>query len=63
MTKDPFLSISICRPPLVTPSWPSSLTPIEVTPEGDDVPEDLIRRRFFDGLSNFFTLFVPVPDS
>jgi predicted ABC-type ATPase len=30
---------------------------------GHDVPEDVIRRRFATGLSNFFALFVPVADS
>jgi len=30
---------------------------------GHDVPEDVVRRRFVAGLSNFFTLFMPVADS
>ncbi len=30
---------------------------------GHDVPEEVIRRRFVAGLSNFFTLFEPVADS
>jgi len=30
---------------------------------GHNVPEDVVRRRFVGGLSNFFTLFVPVADS
>jgi len=30
---------------------------------GHDVPEEVIRRRFLAGLSNFFTLFEPVADS
>jgi len=30
---------------------------------GHDVPEDVIRRRFAMGLSNFFSIFEPVADS
>lgn len=30
---------------------------------GHDVPDDVIRRRFFRGLANFFELYIPVVDS